>query len=225
MPAGRKYPYKRPRPGHRAGGNRKWKGRAPQSNPVHWQMSQGTAAAVKIQRNFRKAKQLKYNKEVKTMLEQTTTQTVQHQTESSSQMANGVLVYPAPFHASHHAFTAGVGADSQVIGGWLTPQYLTQKFVVNWASLTSHADLNKGLELRCRYGYIKSTGQKADIALDANWQANINKMVCRELQASNIDDNYLIFSQKSRTVEILGDFMVRPSLDKRPVVYNDPPGS
>jgi hypothetical protein len=135
-------------------------------------------------------------------------------------MANGVLAYPAGFAAGHYIFTQGVSQNAQVMGQYLTPQYLTQKFIVNWASLTHHANLNYGLELRCRYGYIKCTPNKANILLDGSWQTNVNELVCRELQQSGIDDNFLTFTQKSRTVEMLGDFMVRPSLDKRPVVYD-----
>lgn len=195
------------------------KRRAPMRNPPGVSLHPHTKAAIAIQRNFRRNRRLKYNKEVKTMTELGSVNTLQKQAASATQMANGVLIYPVPFNAAHHTFAAGVSSDSQVIGGWLTPQYLTQKFVVNWASLTHHSDLNLGLELRCRYGYITVTAQKANIDLDSNWQTNVNKMVCRELQESGIDDNHLVFSKKSRTVKILGDFMVRPSLNRRPVVY------
>lgn len=167
-----------------------------------------------------KVSRMSYNREIKTVEQSSIPALVTHQSESATQMANGVVIYPAPFHASHHEFTSGTTCDAEVIGCWLTPQYLTSKLVVDWASLTKHEDLNKGLEVRLRYGYITVTPHKANIDLDANWQANVNKMVCRELQSSGIDDNFLVFTKKSRTVQMLGDFMVRPNLRQRAVVYN-----
>jgi hypothetical protein len=167
------------------------------------------------------ARRMKYNKEVKSIHQTVTTETVEHQTANADRMANGVVIYPAPFHRLFHEFTSGTTCDAEIIGCWLTPYALSQKFVVDWASLTHHADLNKGLELRCRYGYVKNTTHKAGVDLDADWQLNMNKMVIRELQNSGIDDNFLSYTKRSRSIAILGDFMVRPNLNKRPVVYDD----
>jgi hypothetical protein len=113
-------------------------------------------------------------------------------------------------------------ADGEVVGSWITLKYLTHKFIVDWSSLTAHADLSKGLELRCRYGYITLTANKADCSLTtaAGWQTALDTMVLRALQDSNIDENHLSFAKKSRTVKILGDFMVRPNMYQR-VADND----
>lgn len=212
-----KYHPRQPRRTHRF--SKRMDTKLPQRLPPGIKLAPRTKAAVAIQRNFRKNRQIKYNKEIKSMEAPGQTYTLSKQAKSSSQMENGLVLYPAPFHADHYKFSQAVGANAAVIGTWLTPQYLTQKFVVDWASLTHHEDLNKGLELRCRYGYIKCTAHKANISLDANWQSNVNVLVCRELQNSGIDDNFLTFTKTSRTVHMLGDFMVRPNLNQRPAVY------
>ncbi len=157
-----------------------------------------------------------YNKELKSVESTTVSHTLSHQTKTSSRMANGIVLYPVGFNSGSHSFANG-SSDGQIIGSWASMTYLTHKFIVDWSSLSSHADLGKGLELRCRYGYITVTPNKANCSLaSANaWQTAVDSMVIRELQDSNIDENHLSFAHKSRTVKILGDFMVRPNLYHR----------
>lgn len=173
-------------------------------------------AAVKIQRNFRRYKKMKYNKELKSLETITHTHTLQHQAASGSQMENGLLLYPTMWNPTNHSLLQGT-TEQSILGTWITPVYLTQKFIVNWSSLTHHADLSRGLELRCRYGFITVSPYKADCSLNtaATWVGDVNKLVVKELTASHINDNHLTFSKKSRTVQILGDFMVRPNLNIR----------
>lgn len=193
---------------------RKFQKRPPQSRPRKFKKKAPFRKKPKVAR-------MKYNKEVKSVHQDVVTETVEHQTANADRMANGVVIYPAGFHRLHHEFTSGTTCDAEIIGCWLTPFALSQKLVVDWASLTHHEDLNKGLELRLRYGYVKNTTHKAGVALDADWQLNMNKLVIRELTNSGIDDNFLSYTKKSRSLAILGDFMVRPNLNKRPVVYDD----
>ncbi len=166
-------------------------------------------------------RRMQYNKELKSTTSTTVSHTLSHQTKTSARMENGIVLYPVGFNSGSHSFANGP-SDGQVIGNWITMKYLTHKFIVDWSSLTAHSDLSKGLELRCRYGFITVSANKANCVLTsaANWQAAVNTMVLRELQDSNIDDNHLSFSHKSRTVQIVGDFMVRPKLYNR-VADND----
>lgn len=185
----------------------------PQPNPSLAQIR----AAQMIQRNFRKNKQMKYNKELKHMETTTQNHNLEHQTKNSTRMANGVVLYPSGFNATQKSLLQGT-SDTTIVGSWIAKSYLTHKFIVDWASLTAHADLNKGMELRCRYGYICVSPHKANCSLTtaSGWQTDVNAMVMRELQDSGIDENHLSFKKKSRTVKILGDFMVRPKLHFRP---------
>jgi hypothetical protein len=137
-------------------------------------------------------------------------------------MANGIVLYPSGFNTHNKSLLQGT-SDSTIIGSWITKKYLTHKFIVNWSSLTNHADTYKGLELRCRYGYITVSPNKANcsLATASAWYTDVNKLVMRELQDSGIDENHLSFAQKSRTVKILGDFMVRPNQRYRAVEETD----
>jgi hypothetical protein len=185
----------------------------PQRNPPGIVLAPRTAAASKIQHNWRKNRQMKYNKELKHMETTANTYSLEHQTHNSVRMANGLVLYPSGFNTHNKSFLQGT-SDTTIVGSWITKTYLTQKFIINWSSLTAHADLAKGPEFRCRYGYITVTPNKANcsLATASGWQTDVNAMVMRELQESGIDENHLSFARKSRTVKILSDFMIRPKL-------------
>jgi hypothetical protein len=101
------------------------------------------------------------------------------------------------------------------------PRYLLQRFTVNWASLKDgdHVDTaTLGLQVRCRYGFVKNTGHKSDASLGTSfavWQADINKMVIKELTNSGLDDDYTTFSKRNRAIQIVGDFELKPNLNNR----------
>jgi hypothetical protein len=175
------------------------------------------AAATKIQRNFRKRKgATKYAREIKNLEMTSQTYTCSASAAGAQQMKHGVIIPVGMFNTHAPKLTQGTG-ENDLVGVWLQPRYLVSRYIVDWSSLTGHADLSKGVEFRIRYGYIKTTGYKAGAALTsvANWCTDIDKTVHAELQNSGLDDNFLTFSKRNRTVHILGDFMLRPDLRHR----------
>lgn len=162
-------------------------------------------------------KSMKYQREIKTSEMTTQTYTVSHSAKTDTQMANGQIILPGPWNEHAPKLVQGVGCDDNLVGCWLTPRYCVQRFILNFASLTGHADLSKGVEFRCRYGFIKNTGHKSDARVDsyAHWCDDINKLVHAEIQSSGMDDNFLTFSKRNRAVVVTGDFMIRPSLNRR----------
>lgn len=168
-------------------------------------------------KNAKKINRMKYTNEIKSLEMTTQTYTLQHQAKvAGTAMANGVVI-PIGLGNSHMPnLTQGTGADD-LVGVWHMPRYCVSRYIINWSSLTAHAHLNKGLELRCRYGVVCNTGHKHGAALTSNdnWCTDINKMIHNELQDSGLDDNFLTFSKRNRAIKLLGDFMVKPKLANR----------
>lgn len=192
----------------------------PQRLPPGVKLSQSTKNAMAIQRAWRARKagqaQQKAVREVKSQTMTTQTYTVAHSAKTDTQMANGQIILPGPFNTHGPKLVQGTG-ENDLIGVWAMPRYLIQRFIVNWASLTGHGDLAKGPELRVRMGFIKNTGWKHGARTDsyAHWCDDINKLVHHEIQKSGMDDNFLTYSKRNRTVVILKDYMVRPNLNQR----------
>jgi hypothetical protein len=138
--------------------------------------------------------------------------------EGPTQMANGAILYPVGFNSTNHHVVQGVGV-SNVIGAFLRPLYLSQKFKISFAGLDlDKAVVNSGLKLRCRSGWVRNTGAKcgASLATDsAAWQQLINVMVHKELQAADMDADYLQYTRKSRNIMIVKDTFLKPRLNQR----------
>lgn len=176
------------------------------------------APATKAYVNKQLAKQ-RSTREIKTLEQPVHTDALVHSAaDTTHTMKNGLVLYPVLFNAHTPLLTQGSGS-SNILGDWIQPRYMLQRFTVNWASLTHVADLMNGLELRCRYGFIKNTGHKHQASTATSyavWQAAINDMVMKELQHSGLDDDYTTYSTRNRAIQIEGDFMVRPNLNQSP---------
>ena len=137
--------------------------------------------------------------------------------QDSANMENGKLMYPCGFNADQPHINQGTGCNA-LIGCFIRPLYCTQKFQVQFDALDySHADTNKGLRLRCRSGWVRNTGAKSGSSTTgtaAAWQAHINYMVLTELQAADLDADYLTFRQRSRNVMIVKDSYIKPKLNQ-----------
>lgn len=160
---------------------------------------------------------MRVQREIKSIEMTSQTYTVSNSASGEQQMTNGVLFYPGPWNTHSPKLEQGTGCTNNVIGCFLTPRYCVQRMIINFASLTGHADLSKGVEFRCRYGFVKNTGMKVEAAKTsvANWCTSIDKMVHKQIQDSGMDDNFLTFSQRNRAVSIVGDFRLKPDLRRR----------
>lgn len=176
------------------------KGRAPQPTP--------SLAKLQAVREIKSVEQVQRSDPLK------------FQSASASQMKNGLVLLPGPWNLHTPLLTQGTGADD-IIGEWIMPRYMLQRFTINWASLKDgdHVDTaTLGLQVRCRYGFVKNTGHKSGASLGTSfavWQADINKMVVKELTNSGLDDDYTTFSKRNRAIQIVGDFECRPNLNHR----------
>lgn len=173
-------------------------------------------AYVRKQINKQQAK-----REIKTSLQAVNVDHLAHSANNTgTSMKNGLVIFPAPFNSHTPLVTQGTGSDD-ILGEWIMPRYLVQRIVINFASLATgdHVDTGtKGLQVRVRYGFICNTGHKYQASLGTSyavWQADINKMVMKELQDSGIDDDFTTFSKRNRTVKMVGDFTVKPNLNNR----------
>lgn len=210
------YKPRHPKASKRAGNKRQFKRYQPQANPPYWQMNRRTAAAAKIQSNWRKNRKMKATREVKSVEMTTRTYQLSHGAKGAEAMANGVVIPVGLMNTHMPNLTQGTG-ENDLLGVWHMPRYCVTRYIINFASLTAHAALDKGLEVRCRYGFIKNTGHKSEARLTSNndWAQDINKLIHHELQSSGIDDNFLTFSKRNRAVHVLADFMIRPNLNHR----------
>lgn len=168
--------------------------------------------------NKYQAPKLQSTREVKHIHTGTTDHELKFIAKSSSQMKNGVVLFPAGFNSVTTHISQGVGCD-QLLGCWVRPLYCTHKFTINFSELDmTKTACNSGLRVRARSGWIKNTGQKSGCGLDGSataWQSALNIMVHKELQESNMDEDYLSFERKSRNILIHKDSYLKPKLNQR----------
>lgn len=141
-------------------------------------------------------------------------------------MKNGVIMYPAGFNSTTTKIPQGTGCHA-VIGCFIRPLYLSQKFKVNFSNLDlDKAVANSGLRLRCRSGWVRTTGHKSGAGIDgtsAQWQTDIDKEVHHLLQEADMDSDYLQYVRKSRNIMIVKDSFIKPRMNQR--MGSDPAGA
>lgn len=192
---------------------RKYQKRRPQNRPRKFKKKKPAYKHGK-----KTAPKLYSTREVKHIETASESKNVAFIAEGQTQMANGALFYPCGFNTNVSHISQGTGV-SNVIGAFLRPLYLTQKFKISFSGIdTDKAVANNGLKLRCRSGWIRNTGAKcgASVATDsAAWQNLINVMVHKELQDADMDADYLQFTRKSRNIMIVKDSFLKPKLNQR----------
>lgn len=153
-------------------------------------------------------------KHIETVVE---TKHVVHSAIGSTTMPNGILFYPAGFNSVTNHIPQGVGCHA-LVGCFMRPLYCSQKFTIDFQSLDwTKQQVNSGLRLRCRSGWIRNTGKKYNAALTSatDWVNDIQKMTHETLQAADMDADYLQYVQKSRNIMMVKDSFLKPRLDQR----------
>jgi hypothetical protein len=110
--------------------------------------------------------------------------------------------------------TAMTSNNTQPRGTYLTPKFYTDKYRISFADIVpDHADSAAGFLLRMHVVQVKITPSKASIRTDslANWSADIEALVNKELALSNIQSDHLEFSQKNRNVKVVRTQLIKPN--------------
>jgi len=99
-------------------------------------------------------------------------------------------------------------------GLYLTPKFYTDKYRISFNDIVpDHADSAAGFLLRMHVVQVKITPSKGSVRTDslANWSADIEALILKELTLSNIQSDYLEFSHKNRNIKIIKTQLIKPS--------------
>lgn len=99
-------------------------------------------------------------------------------------------------------------------GVYLTPRFYTDKYRISFSDIVpDHADSAAGFLLRMHVVQVKITPSKASVRTDslANWSADIEALVNKELALSNIQSDHLEFARQNRNVKIIKTQLLKPS--------------
>lgn len=166
------------------------------------------AAATAIQRKWRGRKRKarpraafygprpakKSNLEIKYTSSAITTTQWKANAASSTNVKNSLLLIPVQCQSK---LIQGVGSG-KVVGESLVPRYCKMKLTVDMSGIDTIPYCNVHLS----YGFIKSTGNKANLNLasETDWKAGVTAYVGHELADSQITSDYLAWEQRSRNI-------------------------
>jgi hypothetical protein len=132
-------------------------------------------------------------------------------------IANSLYTYPAMFSNQTPPWSQGVSAD-EFIGSWISPEYLKQKWRVEFPNIdATHADSLGGFLVRCTLVSVRIPGSKseANTTSFANWAVDVDKVVKRETFQSNLDSDYLEFATANRNVKVIKSFTLNPNQNQK----------
>ncbi len=136
---------------------------------------------------------------------------------------NSILIFPAMFDRNTPVFERGVDAE-KFLGSWVTPAYpLNHKIELSFNDLvSSHADSAQGFNIDMYVLKVKISGNKADLttASFATWAASVSALCKREIWEANFDSDFLVYSQKSKTVQVVSKWRVSTSQNQKYSVPN-----
>lgn len=105
--------------------------------------------------------------------------------------------------------------EQNIMGQYLCPKFYTDKYRISFDDIVAdHADSAQGFKLRMHVIQIKIAPHKdPTVTTDslANWSTTIEAMVNREVADSNLNSDYLDFSQRSRNMRIISTKDITPN--------------
>lgn len=177
----------------------------------------------------RNVRRMRYNQEIKSV-EHTTSSfhKLEYMAGSDTKGPNSSLVLlPGLFEKTTLAPTAKYlvqGTDEdEVVGRWISPAYAySQKFVLNYQTLTAAASKMPSPNVTCIYGYIKATGEKisADLTTMGSWTTDIRNQVLEQLFSSGFDSHHCAYRELNRNVKVIKKFVIKPKNSQHKVGWS-----
>ena len=105
--------------------------------------------------------------------------------------------------------------EQNILGSNICPKFYTDKYRISFDDIVpDHADSAQGFKLRMHVIQVKIAPHKDPTVLTdslANWATTIEAMVNREVADSNLNSDYLDFTQKSRNLNIISTMDIKPN--------------
>lgn len=199
------------------------------------QQSRAAQQKRKTRMRHKNVRRMRYNAEIKSVEQSTSSfHKLEFMAGSDTKGPNNSLVLlPGLYEKTSLAPTQSPylkqGTDEdEVVGRWITVAYpYSQKFTINYQSLTAKDNLMPSPNITVIIGMVKNTGEKisADLTTMGSWTTDIRELVLKQLYDSGFDSHHCSYREQNRNLKILHRYTVKPKPAQHKVGWNGSQGA